>query len=87
MVEALHFNSFPFCDKKSNQRGSDEAVHSHNLARAFNAAKHDVRQYINPCHAGYMQTGTLANNEDPDNMQHYFTLHQGLPQLQRKNNK
>ena len=33
---------------------------------------------VNPFHFGYQQTGTLANNEDPDEMPHNAAFYQGL---------
>ena len=33
---------------------------------------------INLFHSGNLQTGTLANSEDPDEMQHNAAFHQGL---------
>ena len=33
---------------------------------------------INPLYTGNPSTGTLANSEDPDEMQHNAAFHQGL---------
>ena len=38
---------------------------------------------FNPFHTGYLPTAILANSEDPDEMPHYATFHQGLHCLQR----
>ena len=38
---------------------------------------------LNPCHSGYLQTGALANCEDPDEMPHNAAFHRGLHFLQR----
>ena len=38
-----------------------------------------VFSFINPFHFGYLQTGTLANSEDPDEMLHNATFYQGQP--------
>ena len=38
---------------------------------------------VNPCHSGHLQTGTLANSEDTDEMPHNAAFHQGLHCLQR----
>ena len=37
----------------------------------------------NPLYTGNPETGTLANSEDPDEMQHYAAFHQGLHCLLR----
>ena len=39
--------------------------------------------YLNPLYTGNPLRGTLANSEDPDEMQHYAAFHQGLHCLQR----
>ena len=39
--------------------------------------------YINPFHSGYLQTVTLANSDDPDEMLHIAAFHQGLHCLPR----
>ena len=35
-------------------------------------------QRVNPFHLGYLQTGTLANREEPDEMPHKAAFYQGL---------
>ena len=35
--------------------------------------------YVNPLYTGNPYTGTLANSEHPDKMQHYAAFHQGPP--------
>ena len=37
--------------------------------------------------SGYLQTGTLANNEDPDEMSHYAAFYQDLFYLLRQNDR
>ena len=39
--------------------------------------------FINPFHSGSLQTGTLANSEDPDEMPHDVASHQCLHCLLR----
>ena len=38
---------------------------------------------VNPFHSRYLQTGTLANSEDPDEMPHKAAFHLGLHCLLR----
>ena len=38
---------------------------------------------LNPFHSEFLRTGTLANNEDTDEMPHSAAFHQGLHCLQR----
>ena len=42
----------------------------------FSGALHIGVMY--PFHSGYLQTGTLANSEDPDKIPHNAAFHQGL---------
>ena len=37
---------------------------------------------VNPLYTGNHKAGTLADSEDPDEMQHYAAFHQGLHCLQ-----
>ena len=39
--------------------------------------------FVIPFHSGYLQSGTLANSEDQDEMTHNAAFHQGLHCLQR----
>ena len=39
--------------------------------------------FISPFHSGYLQTGDLADSEDPDEMPHDAAFQQGLHYLQR----
>ena len=37
---------------------------------------------LNPFYYGYLNTGTFANSEDPDEMPHTAAFHQGLHCMQ-----
>ena len=41
--------------------------------------------FINLCIRGNPITSTFANNEDPDEMQHYAAFHQSTPFVKVKN--
>ena len=41
-------------------------------------AKAKAKHEMHPFHSGYLQTGTLVNNEDPDEMSHNAAFHQCL---------
>ena len=43
----------------------------------------DPSIFIDPFHCEYLQTGTWANGEDPDEMPHNAAFHQCLHSLQR----
>ena len=44
----------------------------------FFTIKVPIKDHIYPFHSGYLQTGCLANGEDPDELQHNAVFHQGL---------
>ena len=48
---------------------------------AIKQAKLSSKQ-VNPFHSGYLQTGTMANSEGPDEMPHTVAFRLGLHCLQ-----
>ena len=50
----------------------------HSIVAQINSKAYTFKDLMNPLNTGNPKMGTLANSEDPDEMQHNTAFHQGL---------
>ena len=73
--ERLRAGNGTFTDQPMSPRGRGIRTHTHTHT--------DTHTHTQPLHIGNRLTGTLANSEDPDEIQHYAAFPQGLHCLLR----